>query len=130
MIPLLEVTECEASSGTMRERTIPVTPTTEDDQPADLFFDPWLTARGATLQRIVSSAVGRLEHADQYYGLRKRARRSTDQRTHSALVEAVIANLAYSAVEGLERPIAVSLSKDTKRTRYDRRPALVPCSCG
>jgi hypothetical protein len=87
----------------------------------DRFLDPWLTVRSDRLRGFVSEALAMISHIEAYYGKRARRRRQDDLETHQALVETLIANLAYAVVDRSgPRTIAVSLSKATKPTRYDR----------
>lgn len=87
----------------------------------DLFFDQWLTARGERLRALVSMAQKMLDHAEEYYKLRKRKRRKADLKNHRAMVETIISNLAFAVVTTPDHmTIATPLTKRNRLTRYDR----------
>lgn len=107
------------TSGNGRAEDLSVT---EDQQPErDLFFDPWLIARGPALIDLVDRTQGFLDFHEERTKVRRRARKAADLDTHHALVETVVANLVYTMVDPRGRSLAVSLSKRPPQTRYDRR---------
>lgn len=87
----------------------------------DLFFDPWLIARGNALSGLVGRTLSRLDLHERATRARMRARRDADRETHASLVETVVANLAYAIVDGRNCPVAVPLRNAGGTTRYDRR---------
>src|SRR5829696_10341253 len=89
------------------------------DRPKELWFDPWLAAKGDVLREAVQNTLSFFATMER----RQRARKAQDQRALERCVEAVIVNIAYGALFPTEagRSVVVGLATGKKPTRYDHQ---------
>ncbi len=86
----------------------------------DLWFDPWLFARGEALKEFAEKFVSMLDA--RAFSKRKRARKPVDQANFVQSVEAVVVNLAYLVILHPSKDrLILSRNTGTKRTRYDNQ---------
>jgi hypothetical protein len=85
------------------------------------WFDQWKTVIGPSLQQLVEATISFVDHHEQHYGLRKRARRKQDAQNHRRRIEAIVCNLAYAVLMPCSQGrIAVPLGHGkANRSRYD-----------
>src|SRR5215204_1463505 len=105
--------------GEVRDNDGQSTSTTHTDHPKELWFDPWLAAKGDALREAVQNTLSFLATMER----RQRARKAQDQRAFERCVEAVIVNIDYGALLPTEtgRSVVVSLATGKKPTRYDHQ---------
>ena len=111
----LDVSVC----GEVRDNEGQSTSTTYTERPKELWFDPWLAAKGDALREAVQNTLSLLATMER----RQRARKAQDQRALERCVEAVIVNVAYGAIFPTEagRSVVVGLATGKKPTRYDHQ---------
>ena len=100
-VDTLDVSVC----GEVRDNEGQSTSTTHTDR-KELWFDPWLAAKGDVLKEAVQNTLSFLATMEH----RQRARKAQDQRAFERCVEAVIVNIAYGALFPTEagRTVVVS----------------------
>ena len=89
-------------------------------QAVDRLFNGWRTSFEDNISKIVATTVKLLEDFERHFGLRKRARKSTDRDTMVATVSAIVCDLMHRVLtsENGAGRVAVSLDTSIKKNRY------------
>jgi hypothetical protein len=95
-----------------------------DEQPRDIWFNPYRAPKTERAWAVVNDVLGQVQVLEEYYGLRRRARRAADQEVFNATIAAVVADLIHFHLSGHAAGLVVTRSKDLlgRRSRY--RPAI------
>jgi hypothetical protein len=90
------------------------------EQPRDRPFNAWRIPKAEKAKAIVQDIIGQVQVYEQYYGLRKRRRKSTDQQAFEATVSALICDIAHHYLTEREGGVFVTRSNQVlgQRSRY------------
>jgi len=97
----------------------------QDEPPKDRFFNPHRIPSTTKSQAIVDDVLKQVQNFEKHFGLRKRKRKASDQKTFEATVTAIVCDLMHHLVSKAVGGVAITRSNQTlgSADRY-RHPAL------
>jgi hypothetical protein len=83
-------------------------------------FNAWRIPKAENAKAMVQDVIGQVQVYEQYYGVRKRRRKNTDQQAFEATVSALICDIVHNYLTGRDGGVFVTRSNQVlgQRSRY------------